>query len=89
MSYWLIDMDSLGESLGTKTVYGPYPTRAAAEAFIMRDFKNWYDHSEMPIADRTDDDSGQWVILEQKALVRPYGRIKLNVGLQTKKEESK
>jgi hypothetical protein len=89
MSYWAIDLDSLGESLGTKTVYGPYETRAAAENFIMRDFKSWYDHSEIPIADRTADDSGHWVILEQKAVVRPVGRVRLSVMLQTKKEESK
>lgn len=89
MSYWAIDMDSLGESIGTKTVYGPYPTRAAAEAFIARDFQNWYMHSEMPIADRTPSDSGRWVLLEQKAVVIPFGRWKLDVDFKTVKEASK
>jgi hypothetical protein len=87
MRYWIIHTDSGDGTM--KEVRGPFDTRAAAEACIRRDFEAVWNMSEIPLAEREDDYSGTWLIVQELAEVRPVGRNKLTVSLQTKKEASK
>ena len=87
MRYWIVETDSLDGNM--KEVRGPFETRAAAEACIRRDFEAVWNMCEIPLADREDDYSGTWLILQELAEVRPVGRNKVTVNLQTKKEASK
>jgi hypothetical protein len=87
MRYWIIETDSGGGTM--KEVRGPFDTRAAAEACIRRDFEAVWNMCEIPLAEREDDYSGTWLIVQELAEVRPVGRNKLTVSLQTKKEASK
>jgi hypothetical protein len=86
MSYWAIDTEIEGINLGTKSVFGPFPTRKDADAFICRDFKNWWQESEVPLVDRDAHASGAWIILEEKAVVRPVGIHQVKVQLVEVKE---
>jgi hypothetical protein len=81
MSFWAIDTEIEGINLGTKSVFGPFPTRKDADAFICRDFKNWWQESEVPLCDRDDQVAGSWIILEEKAVVRPVGIHQVKVQL--------
>ena len=86
MSYWAIDTEVEGVSIGSKSVFGPFTTRKEAEAFIVRDFKNWWRESEVPLAERDAKASGTWIILEEKAVVRPVGMHHLKVELLEEKK---
>ena len=86
MSYWAIDTEMEGLNLGTKSVFGPFQTRKEADAFICRDFKNWWQESEVPLADRDSESAGDWIILEQKAVVRPVGIPQVKVELVEEKK---
>jgi hypothetical protein len=86
MSYWAIDTEMEGLNLGTKSVFGPFQTRKEADAFICRDFKNWWQESEVPLADRDSESAGAWIILEQKAVVRPVGIPQVKVELVEEKK---
>lgn len=81
MSYWAIDTEIEGIYLATKSVFGPFQTRKEADAFICRDFKNWWQESEVPLAERDAQSAGTWIILEEKATVRPVGSASLKVKL--------
>ena len=85
-AFWVIDKESHGESLGTKTVFGPFDTRKCAESFITRDFEGWWKTSDLPLMDRDENASGSYFILEQKAEVRPVAKMTLKTVLV---EESK
>lgn len=82
MSYWAIDTEVEGINVGTKSVFGPFETRKKAEAFIVRDFKTWWQESEVPLLDREHHVAGTWIILEEKAVVRPVGVHHVQVELQ-------
>jgi hypothetical protein len=43
--YWVIDTGEEGQSRGTHTVYGPYPTQKTAEDRIKRDHKQLWEDS--------------------------------------------
>jgi hypothetical protein len=81
MRYWAIDTEIEGINLGTKSVFGPFPTRKDADAFICRDFKSWWQESEVPLCDRDAQAFGAWIILEEKAVVRPVGIHQVKVQL--------
>lgn len=79
MSYWAIDCDSLDGTM--REVKGPFDTRKSAEAFIRSDFEACWNLSEIPLADRDDEYSGTWLLLEQVAHVRPVGLASVKVKL--------
>ncbi|NDG65264.1 MAG: hypothetical protein EBY29_17675 [Planctomycetes bacterium] len=62
-------------------IFGPYGTRAAAEAFIRKDFAGWWQDSDTPLKDRDESSSGIYQILELVAEVRPVGSATLKVKL--------
>jgi hypothetical protein len=62
-------------------MFGPYETRAAAEAFIRKDFADWWEESETPLKDRDESACGTYQILELVAEVRPVGNASLKVKL--------
>jgi hypothetical protein len=62
-------------------MFGPYETRAAAEAFIRKDFADWWEDSETPLKDRDESSCGTYQILELVAEVRPVGTASLKVKL--------
>ena len=78
-AFYVIDTEA--EKVGGVQLFGPYTTRAAAEAFIRKDFADWWQNSDTPIADRDDASSGTYQILELVAEVRPVGRASLKVTL--------
>ena len=80
-AWWVIDKESYGESLGTKTVFGPFETRKCAESFIRRDFHGWWKSTDLPLMDRNDTACGAYFILEQKAEVRPVGKFHTKISL--------
>lgn len=43
--FWVIDTDTPGMSMGQFSASGPYPTQAAAEAFIVADTRNLWEDS--------------------------------------------
>ena len=43
--YWVIDTEEEGQSRGTHTVYGPYPSQKAAEERIKQDNKKLWEDS--------------------------------------------
>lgn len=70
--YWALDEEGLDGSM--KAVHGPFQTEKDAANFILQDFSDWWNTSEIPIADRIDDGekcSGTWLILKQVVRVRP------------------
>jgi hypothetical protein len=79
MKFWAIETESLGGSM--REVKGPFETRAAAEAFIRRDFADWWDNSEIPLADRDDECSSTWLVLQELAEVRPVAKTTLKTVL--------
>lgn len=79
MNFWIIETESLNGSM--KEVCGPFATRAVAEAHIRRDFEACWQQSDIPIADRDDDYSGTWLIVEQVAEVRPVAKTTLKTVL--------
>ena len=62
-------------------IFGPYETRAGAEAFIRNDFAGWWQDSDTPLKDRDDSSCGIYQILELVAEVRPVGTASLRVKL--------
>jgi hypothetical protein len=85
-AFWVIDKESYGENIGTKTVFGPFETRKNAESFIANDFEGWWKSTDLPLMDRDENSSGTYFILEQKAEVRPVAKMTLKTVLV---EESK
>ena len=83
MSFWAIDLESLDGTM--REVKGPFESRKSAEAFIRRDFQEWWDISEIPLADRDEECAGKWLLLEQVAEVRPVGVASLKVLLEESK----
>jgi hypothetical protein len=77
--FYVIDTEA--EKIGGVQLFGPYETRAAAEAFIRKDFADWWQNSYTPLADRDDSSSGTYQILELVAEVRPVGSASLKVKL--------
>jgi acyl-CoA synthetase (AMP-forming)/AMP-acid ligase II len=84
--FWVIDKESHGESIGAKTVFGPFETRKCAESFIVRDFEGWWKTSDLPLMDRDENACGTYFILEQKAEVRPVGKVHTKFSLVEVKE---
>jgi hypothetical protein len=84
MKFWIIETESIDRSM--KEVRGPFDTRAAAEAGIRRDFEECWNQSEIALADRDDDYSCSWLIVEQVAEVKPVAKTTLKVVLQEVKE---
>jgi len=84
MKFWIIETESLDGTM--KEVRGPFDTRAAAEAHIRRDFEESWNLSESPLADRDDDWSGTWLIVQQLAEVKPVAKTTLKTVLQEVKE---
>lgn len=84
MKFWAIETESLDG--GMKEVRGPFDTRAAAEAFIKRDFEDWWHQSEIPLADRDDECSSTWLVVQQVAEVRPVAKTTLKTVLVEVKE---
>lgn len=78
-AFYVIDTEA--KKIGMVDMFGPYETRAAAEAFIRRDFEDWWKNSDTPLADRDDSSSGTYQILELVAEVRPVGSASLKVKL--------
>ena len=85
-AFWVIDKESYSESLGTKTVFGPFETRRHAESFIVSDFEGWWKSSDLPLMDRDENACGTYFILEQKAEVRPVGKTHTKFSLVEVKE---
>jgi len=83
VSFWAIDLDSLDGTM--REVKGPFESRKSAEAFIRRDFQEWWDISEIPLVDRDQECAGKWLLLEQVAEVRPVGVSSLKVLLEESK----
>jgi hypothetical protein len=84
MSYWVIDSEA--EKIGAVNIFGPFENRSGAEAFIRKDFSDWWQNSDTPLSDRDDLASGTYLILEQKAEVRPVGKHQLKVQLVEEKK---
>ena len=84
MKYWAIETESLGGSM--REVKGPFETRAAAEAFIRQDFEAWWDNSDIPLADRDDECSSTWLVLQELAEVKPVAKTTLKTVLVEVKE---
>ena len=78
-AFYVIDTEA--EKVGTMNIFGPYETRAGAEAFIRKDFSDWWEESDTPLKDRDDSCSGTYQILELIAEVRPVGSASLKVKL--------
>jgi len=78
-AFYVIDTEA--ESVGMKIIFGPYETRAGAEAFIRKDFSDWWQDSDTPLKDRDESSSGIYYILELIAEVRPIGTASLKVKL--------
>jgi hypothetical protein len=52
--FWVIDTDTPGMSQGEFSASGPYPTQAAAEAFIVAETRNlWEDSCTCLTSDKT------------------------------------
>ncbi len=52
--FWVIDTDTPGMSQGQFSASGPYPTQAAAEAFIVADIRHlWEDSCTCLTSDKT------------------------------------
>jgi len=85
-AFWVIDKESYGESIGTKTVFGPFETRRHAESFIVSDFEGWWKSSDLPLMDRDENACGTYFILEEKAEVRPVAKMTLKTTLVEVKE---
>jgi hypothetical protein len=73
--------DTEARKIGMLDMFGPYETRAAAEAFIRKDFADWWEDSETPLKDRDESVCGTYQILELVAEVRPVGSASLKVKL--------
>ena len=84
MNFWAIETESLSGSM--KEVKGPFITRGEAEAFIRKDFADWWDNSEIPLADRDADCSCTWLIVQEVAEVRPIGKTQTKISLVEVKE---
>jgi hypothetical protein len=50
--------DTEARKIGMLDIFGPYETRAAAEAFIRKDFADWWEESETPLKDRDESACG-------------------------------
>lgn len=84
-AFWVVDKESHGESLGTKSVFGPFESRKYAESFITSDFEGWWKSSDLPLMDRNENSSGSYFILEQMAEVRPVAKMTLKTVLVEEK----
>ena len=73
--------DTEARKVGMLDMFGPYETRAAAEAFIRKDFSDWWQESDTPLNDRDESACGTYQILELVAEVRPVGSASLKVKL--------
>jgi hypothetical protein len=82
-AFWVVDRDSL--KMGGSGLFGPFPSRAAAENEIRRDFAECWEHSDTPLADRDESYSGSYLVLEQVAEVYPVGVNSLRVKLEVVK----
>jgi hypothetical protein len=78
-AFYVIDTEA--EKVGMMNIFGPYETRAAAEAFIRKDFADWWEESETPLKDRDAASSATYQILQLVAEVRPVGSSSLKVKL--------
>ncbi len=78
-AFFVIDTEA--EKVGMLNIFGPYETRGGAEAFIRKDFADWWQDSDTPLADRDDASSGTYLILEQIAEVRPVAKTTLKTVL--------
>jgi len=78
-AFYVIDTEA--EKIGGVQLFGPYTTRAAAEAFIRYDFADWWEESDTPLKDRDAASSATYQILQLVAEVRPVGSSSLKVKL--------
>jgi len=78
-AFYVIDTEA--EKVGMLNIFGPYETRAAAEAFIRKDFSDWWQESDTPLKYRDAASSATYQILELVAEVRPVGSSSLKVKL--------
>ena len=78
-AFYVIDTEA--EKIGGVQLFGPYETRAAAEAFIRKDFADWWQESDTPLKDRDEASSATYQILQLVAEVRPVGSASLKVKL--------
>ena len=78
-AFYVIDTEA--EKVGMMNIFGPYETRAGAEAFIRKDFADWWEESETPLKDRDAASSATYQILQLVAEVRPVGSASLKVKL--------
>lgn len=62
-------------------IHGPFESRKAAEGHIRRDFEEYWNQSETPLADRDEDYSGTWLIVEQVAEVKPVAKATLKTAI--------
>jgi hypothetical protein len=83
-AFYVIDTEA--EKVGMMNIFGPYKTRAGAEAFIRKDFASWWQDSDTPLKDRDESSSGIYHILELVAEVRPVGSATLKTVLVEVKE---
>jgi hypothetical protein len=86
-AFYVIDTEA--EKVGKMNIFGPYETRAGAEAFIrmdascpcVKDFADWWEESDTPLKDRDAASSATYQILQLVAEVRPVGSSSLKVKL--------
>jgi hypothetical protein len=78
-AFYVIDTEA--EKVGMMNIFGPYETRASAEAFIRKDFADWWEESDTPLKDRDEASSATYQILQLVAEVRPVGSASLKVKL--------
>lgn len=78
-AFYVIDTEA--EKIGMMNIFGPYETRAAAEAFIRKDFADWWEESDTPLKDRDETSSATYQILELVAEVRPVGKVHTKISL--------
>lgn len=78
-AFYVIDAEA--EKVGMMNIFGPYETRAGAEAFIRKDFADWWEESDTPLKDRDEASSATYQILQLVAEVRPVGSASLKVKL--------
>lgn len=78
-AFYVIDTEA--EKVGMRDIFGPYETRGGAEAFIRKDFADWWEESDTPLKDRDEASSGTYQILELVAEVRPVGKVHTKISL--------
>lgn len=78
-AFYVIDTEA--KKVGIRAISAPFETRGGAEAFIRKDFADWWEESDTPLKDRDEEFWGTYQILELVAEVRPVGKVHTKISL--------